>query len=72
MSLMNNYIDILSQDPGFGFIGILKTSTRKIMTLSPLLLERAPQISQAQCIEETLEMMDDVRFLLTVGSSAPC
>jgi hypothetical protein len=58
---MQKYVNLLSVDPGFGFVGLLKTQSRKVISISPSLLEKLPKIVRAQCVEETVEMMEEVK-----------
>jgi hypothetical protein len=53
---MQKYVNLLSVDPGFGFV-----QSRKVISISPSLLEKLPKIVRAQCVEETVEMMEEVK-----------
>jgi hypothetical protein len=62
IELIQKYVNALFEDPGFGFIGLMKTPFRKIFSISPSLLEKLPCIARTQRVEETLELMEDVSF----------
>ena len=56
-------VDTLSAQDGFGFVGLMRTSSDKMIFLSNN-LQNFRNIEKVDCIKETFQFLEDVRIPL--------